>query len=132
MKFPISKFTVSGQSMFPTLWQGQDILSFNWAYLGKKPKIGDIIVIKYQGIEMVKRVKGLEGDKVLVEGDNADQSTDSRHFGSISQNQIVGKVIYESSDIQCPNCDSPVVGIYGRKDAICQNCGFKLTCCGEP
>lgn len=130
--FPISKFTVSGLSMFPTLKEGQEIVSFNWAYLGRKPKVGDIIVIKYQGQEMVKRVSQLKGEQVLVEGDNKNQSTDSRHFGPVKMDQVVGKVIYQSDQIPCPNCDSPVVGIYGRKDAICQNCGFKLTCCGEP
>lgn len=98
MKFPISKFTVSGKSMFPTLLEGQDILSFNWAYLGKKPKIGDVVVIKYQGKEMVKRVKGLEGEQVLVEGDNAEESTDSRHFGPVDQDQIIGKVIFSSEN----------------------------------
>lgn len=132
MKFPFSKFSVSGHSMLPTLSEGQDILSFNWAYLGKKPKIGDIIVIKYQGREMVKRIKGLEGEKVLVEGDNKEESTDSRHFGPINKSQIIGKVVYQGNEIPCPVCEEAVVGIYGRKDAICANCGFKLTCCGEP
>lgn len=132
MKFPVSRFTVFGNSMYPTLRKGQDILSFNWAYLGKKPKIGEVIVIKYQGIEIVKRVKEVKEEKVFVVGDNQDKSTDSRHFGSISKDQIIGKVIYGSNDIPCPSCATPVIGIYGRKDAICSNCGFKLTCCGEP
>lgn len=115
--------------MLPTLKEGQDVLSINWFI---SPKVGDIVVIKRSGIEMVKRIKKIKGDKVYVVGDNEQESTDSRHFGPIGKDNIVGKLIYGSNQIACPNCDAPVIGIYGRKDAICQNCGFKLTCCGEP
>lgn len=132
MKFPISKFTIQGKSMIPTLSPGQDILSFNWAYIGRKPKIGEVIVLNYQGKDMVKRVTKVEGEEIFVEGDNQDWSTDSRSFGTVSMDQIVGKVVYGTNEIPCPSCSCAVLGVYGRKDAICQNCGFKLTCCGEP
>ncbi len=135
--------------MAPALQPRQDVLSFNWAYLGKKPKIGDIVIVKSSKLkvksEIVKRVKRVEGDRVWVEGDNKAESTDSRDFGAVKIDQIVGKVIFSSENhperakrvegsgmIPCPQCESPVIGIYGRKDAICQNCGFKLSCCGEP
>lgn len=134
MKSPISRFTIVGNSMFPTLVPGQDVVSFNWSYLSRKPKVGDIVVIKVEGKSMVKRVKSVQGNEIMVEGDNIDQSTDSRHFGAVTADQIVGQVIYQSHPdlVDCPRCSSQVIGIYGRKDAICQNCGFKLTCCGEP
>jgi nickel-type superoxide dismutase maturation protease len=128
---PISKFKIHGESMYPTFKPGQEIISFNWAYLGKKPKVGEIIVIKYSGKEIIKRVKKVEGEEVFVEGDNKDESTDSRHFGSVKVENVVGKVIY-ASETQCHNCCEIMNGIAGRKDAICSNCGFKLTCCGEP
>lgn len=129
MKLPISKFTVYGSSMVPSLQPGQDILSLNWFY---KPEVGDTVIIKQDGREMVKRVTKIDGRQILVRGDNTEESTDSRHFGPINVDQIVGKVIYRSGEMSCPQCESPVIGIYGRKDAICQNCGFKLSCCGEP
>lgn len=110
---PISKFTINGNSMLPTLKPGQDILSFNWAYMGRKPKEGDVVVIKIGGKEMVKRVSKISRSKIFVEGDNKRNSTDSRHFGEVSISQIVGKVVYPSTI-----------------DYL--NCGFKLTCCGEP
>lgn len=118
--------------MMPTFHSGQDIVSFNWAYLGSKPKVGDIVVIKQDGKEMVKRVQKVLDREVFVHGDNHKESTDSRHFGPVSMENVVGKVVYQSNEILCPNYDAPVVGIYGRKDAICGNCRFKLTCCGEP
>lgn len=117
--------------MVPGLQPGQDILSFNWFY---KPEVGDLVVIKKNGKEMIKRVSKILDRKnlIFVTGDNANESTDSRHFGPVSMDQIVGRVIYKSDQIPCPQCESPVIGIYGRKDAICGNCGFKLSCCGEP
>jgi len=135
---PISRFTINGYSMLPTLREGQDVLSFNWAYLGKKPKVGDIVVVKVNGKEMVKRIQKVDDRQIFVYGDNMDQSTDSRNFGPVSMDHVIGKLIYSSAlpkhgnIIDCPQCGSDVLGIYGRKDAICTNCGFKLSCCGEP
>lgn len=130
--------------MLPTLVEGQDVLSFNWAYFGRRPKAGDIVVIKVDGMEMVKRIQKVNDRHIFVVGDNKEESTDSRNFGEIGMENIIGKVIYSSASpdsgvaspqndkIPCPQCGSPVIGIYGRKDAICSNCGFKLSCCGEP
>lgn len=79
--------------MNPTLVEGQDILSFNLFY---KPKVGDIVVIKYDGKEMVKRVEKIENGQIFVEGDNKQESTDSRDFGSVSKDKIIGKVIFSN------------------------------------
>lgn len=129
MKIPISRFTVYGNSMQPTLYPSQDVLSFNWFI---KPKVGDIVVVKVDGKEMVKRIQKVDDRKIFVYGDNLKESTDSRDFGPVSIDKVVGRVIYASNMIDCPQCGSEVLGIYGRKDAICKNCGFKLACCGEP
>lgn len=87
MKFPISKFKVFGNSMFPTLKEGQEVLTFNWS----KIKIRDIVVVKG---EKIKRVQKIMGSKVYLVGDNLVESTDSRHFGPVDRSQIIGKVIY--------------------------------------
>lgn len=125
MKSPISKFTIHGNSMSPNLKEGTDILTFNW----NKIKVGDVVVIKNEGKEIVKRVQSINGREVFVQGDNKEGSTDSRHFGPINIDQVVGKVVYRTNEVPCLQCGSPVVGIYGRKDATCGNCGFKLSCC---
>lgn len=91
MKVPFSRFTVRGNSMFPTLKPGQDILVFNWKYFFAKPKVRDIVVTKSK---IVKRVQKVEGDKVYLIGDNRQESTDSRSFGPVFKAEIVGKVVY--------------------------------------
>lgn len=91
MKFPIQRFTVSGNSMLPTLKHGQDVLVWCWFY---QPKAGDIIVIKKNGKEMVKRIQRVSGRKYFVVGDNKKDSTDSRKFGLIDKSEIAGKVIF--------------------------------------
>ena len=115
--------------MFPTFKEGQDVLSINWFV---NPKVGDVIVIKKDGKEMVKRIQKVLGREVIVTGDNAQESTDSRHFGPVNMDQVIGRVVYKSNEVDCSSCGSSMVGIAGRKDAICKNCGFKLSCCGEP
>lgn len=83
--------------MFPTLKAGQDILSFNWVYLGRKPKVGDIVVIKVGGKELIKRVQNVLDHEVFVTGDNQKESIDSRHFGLVEMNQIIGKLVYPNT-----------------------------------
>ncbi|MBI2599802.1 S26 family signal peptidase [Candidatus Daviesbacteria bacterium] len=80
--------------MLPTLKNGQDILVFNWwKLLGLK--IGDIVVVKKNRKEMVKRVGQMSFDHgIFVVGDNQKFSTDSRRFGPIKKEQIIGKAIW--------------------------------------
>lgn len=77
--------------MLPTLKNGEDVLVFCWFY---KSKIGDIVVIKVNGKEMVKRVQKMNGRHIFVTGDNNKESTDSRHFGAVNLDQVIGKVIW--------------------------------------
>jgi phage repressor protein C with HTH and peptisase S24 domain len=77
--------------MLPTLKEGQDVLVWYWFL---NPKEGDIVVIRVNGKEMVKRIKKIRKRDVIVMGDNKEKSTDSRDFGPIKKAQIVGKVIY--------------------------------------
>lgn len=80
--------------MLPTLKPGQDVLVFIWAYLWNKPKVGDIVVIKLNGKEIIKRIQLLDDHRIFAMGDNEMMSTDSRKFGPINKSQIIGKVIW--------------------------------------
>lgn len=80
--------------MLPTLKMGQDVLVFNCAYIFSKPKVGDIVVVKVNGEEMVKRLHKVDDRTVNVKGDNEEDSLDSKNFGSIKVSDIIGKVVW--------------------------------------
>lgn len=77
--------------MLPTLKPGQDVSVLCWFY---KIQIGDLVVFKKNGRDMIKRVQKIHQGKLFVLGDNPKASTDSRKFGWIDQDQISGKVIW--------------------------------------
>lgn len=83
--------------MQPTVKDGTAVLVNRLAYLFKKPKIGDIVVLKRQKY-IIKRIAAInpsaDGEQVFVIGDNKKESVDSRHFGWIKKNNILGKVIH--------------------------------------
>lgn len=83
--------------MQPTIKDGTAVLVNRLAYLLKKPKIGDIVVLKRQKY-IIKRIAAInpsaDGEQVFVIGDNKKESNDSRHFGWIGKDNILGKVIY--------------------------------------
>ena len=76
--------------MLPTLKPSQEVLALCWFF---KLKIGDIVIIKHDGKDMVKRVQKIRGREYYVIGDNQKESTDSRHFGWIDRSEVVGKII---------------------------------------
>ena len=106
MRFPFSKYKVHGNSMNPTLKEGQEVLTFNWGKVKKR----DVVVVKSATrsassgralkvqSEIIKRVQKIIDNKVYLVGDNKDQSTDSRHFGPMDQSQVIGKVLYYFHD----------------------------------
>lgn len=79
--------------MLPTLKPGQDVLVWCWFV---KPKVGDIVAIKVNGKEMIKRVSKFSDREIMIYvlGDNEKESTDSRNFGWIKKSEIIGKVIW--------------------------------------
>lgn len=78
--------------MLPALKNGQDILVFHWwKLLGLKAE--NIVVVKQNGKEIIKRIQTIFDQSIFVIGDNH-ESTDSRNFGPIEKNKIIGKVIW--------------------------------------
>lgn len=80
---------ITGNSMAPTLKPGKIILVSKWLYT---PKVNDIVMIRHQGLDKVKRIQTVSTHFIKVIGDNTEESTDSRHFGSIPLTTVVGKV----------------------------------------
>ena len=86
--------------MRPTLKEEDSVLVSSIPYFFKKPKVGDIIILKKglprrkAGRYIIKRITKRKGATFFVQGDNENESIDSRSFGWISKKEIVGKVVW--------------------------------------
>lgn len=76
--------------MAPSLRHGQLIFGYNT----RKFAVGDIVVVRHDSREKIKRIAQKAEDKVYLRGDNLGGSTDSRHFGWLSSSRIIAKVIW--------------------------------------
>ena len=92
-----SRVRIEGNSMQPALQDGQTVLVHPTAYHTRLPLVGDIILARHpiQGdIQMVKRVDQVLPDRrVLIRGDNPGESTDSRSFGALRPEHVLGRVV---------------------------------------
>ena len=90
------RFRVRNNSMQPLLQPGEEVLINPAAYRYTEPQPGDIVVVvhPYQpDLRMIKRLTAVVDDhRYFVEGDNSAESTDSRNFGPIGLEHIVGQV----------------------------------------
>jgi nickel-type superoxide dismutase maturation protease len=63
----------------------------------KRLRPGDVVLARHpyrRGVEIVKRIRSVEPDGGLVLlGDNAGASTDSRTFGALDKSRVLGKVV---------------------------------------
>jgi nickel-type superoxide dismutase maturation protease len=85
---PFAFYRVSGSSMLPTLQPGDTLLGLRWF----RPRVGHVVVIWHEP-HLIKRIARLSEDQVWVEGDNANASTDSRHFGPLSRADLEARVV---------------------------------------
>lgn len=92
---PIFRFKVQGNSMEPAFKHGSRVLVSRLAYILVDPEADEIVVFKHpkESIHAIKRIKEVSGEGYFVVGDNLEHSTDSRHFGRIKKEHIIGKVI---------------------------------------
>jgi len=91
----LQKYKISGHSMEPILKDNDTILVSGLMYLFKKPKINDIVAFVYKDKVLVKRIVRKTNGKYFLAGDNSKDSLDSREFGFVFKNRILGKVIYK-------------------------------------
>ncbi|WP_420641023.1 nickel-type superoxide dismutase maturation protease [Candidatus Leptofilum sp.] len=91
---------VNGRSMHPTLVEGSTVLVDTAVTHRSPPQIGDIVLLQhpYQpSNQMIKRIiNTTEDGRFILRGDNPDSlaSTDSRSFGPVRAELILGKVTH--------------------------------------
>ena len=75
--------------MYPTLKEG----TFVFVHPNRKPKAGEIAVLKHPhnyALVVIKRCIHLSENELWIEGDNPAHSTDSRKWGWVPKNSIIG------------------------------------------
>lgn len=99
-------YHIPSASMMPTLIPGDYVLVDHWAYDDDLPSISDVVVFHhpFHHRSYIKRIAYLPNEtfmgKLLAEkgyavlGDNTDRSEDSRAFGSIKIESIMGRACY--------------------------------------
>lgn len=88
---PIRIFRVAERSMEPTIKEGDYVIVWTVG----KPKIGEAIALKhpYKNLIIIKRILRIKGGAIYVVGDNGRVSEDSRKFGWIGGDRIIGTVV---------------------------------------
>ena len=92
----LGRFKVKGRSMLPTISSGTTVLISSLPYFFTSPKINDIVLVEDPRTKrpLLKRITNVSPSEYFVTGDNMEQSTDSRHFGAVARQHILGKVIF--------------------------------------
>ncbi len=96
---PLRRFRVMDRSMEPTLREGDQVVASPLPFLLRRPSVGDLVVLRhpFEDRFLVKRISRIEGHLVAVIGDNPRRSTDSRVFGPVPLDSLVGKVLLQLS-----------------------------------
>ncbi len=79
---------VVGQSMEPEFLAGDFVVGWR-----RGITVGQVVLARQAGREVIKRVEKAQGDKVYLRGDNSTESTDSRHYGPVQKSAIIGSIM---------------------------------------
>jgi len=106
--FIVATCRIQGDSMLPTYRNGDVVLSESYLLRVRDPRKGEIVVFRdrdgYIVIKRIARVPGewddispstpriLGSNEYVVLGDNAEVSLDSRYYGTIVKDQMLGIV----------------------------------------
>lgn len=89
-------FRIQGKSMEPYAW-GNDFVVVRKFFFWERPRVGDVVLARdpRQTTRILcKHIARQTESTYWLEGDNAQASTDSRAFGAVAKNALLGKVIF--------------------------------------
>ena len=89
------RFRVVGASMLPTLRAGEEVLLDTHAYDHVAPQVGDIVVAYHPeqpDLKIIKRVGEVMENGLFLSSDNPSAGNDSRQFGVVGMDKVVGRV----------------------------------------
>lgn len=75
--------------MKPYLHDGDVVLG--WRRL---PREGDVAIVSQGDRQVIKRVSSIKRGRYYLVGDNAEESTDSRHYGHVGKKDILGTIMF--------------------------------------
>ena len=124
---------VRGSSMSPSIFDGDRILIDHFSYLFSSVQRGDIIVLQYPldpKLDYIKRVVGLPGDEILIEGGRVFVNGERLHEEYVDVPDLRSRlhtVVSENNffvlgDNRCHSSDSrefglvPAVNVLGKVD----------------
>ena len=123
-----SPIRVTGNSMVPTLKNGNIMILNKIGYKIKGLKRFDIVVIDYEGEKIIKRVIGLPGEYVeykddklyingtLVEEDYERKSTDDFSLEMLNEDKIPEDKYLVLGDNRPISKDSRIIGLIDKKE----------------
>ena len=80
--------------MLPSLKEGDIVFFKKYKHDKSSPKVGEIVIFQnpITNKREIKRIKKIEKTCIEVLGDNIENSTDSRSFGLVQKEKIIGIV----------------------------------------
>ena len=89
--------------MLPYLKEGDIVFFKKYKHEKCSPKVGEIVIFQnpINNQREIKRIKRIEKTCVEVLGDNFDFSIDSRSFGFVQKDNLIGIVTSKLFDFNC-------------------------------
>ncbi len=91
--WPLKVRRIKDESMYPAYEAGQWVLISTSSSF----ELGDTVLFLASDHEQFGRVAGIEGEHLYLLGDNPNFCTDSRQFGYVRRDTVVGRIIFPST-----------------------------------